>query len=189
MCDFFAVQHELAAILLDLHLRFSMNLVLRYLVISCISTGTWCYAAWPSLAFCFELDATLLDLLLHFNMNFMLRYLVFFRVSTWAWRRAAWSSLAFQQELDATLVDFHFHFNIWYYATWSSFVFNAFSMNLMLHCFNMNLMLLENWKESNSWEMRFFKFCGQIACWAGTWLQASKKSNFRDIFICIRRSA
>ena len=86
-----AFLHELDAPLLDLHLHFCMNLMarcffmnllLRCLIFSCVSTWTWCSAAWFSLAFLHELDAPLLlhelvapllCLQLRFYMNLMPR--------------------------------------------------------------------------------------------------------------------
>ena len=96
--------------LLDLLLHFHMNLMLRCLIFSCISTWTWCSAAWSSLAFLPELDAPLLDLLLHFYLNLMLRCLIFSCISTWTWCSFAWSFLAFLNELDAPLLDLLLHF-------------------------------------------------------------------------------
>ena len=106
------------AALLDFLLHFHMNLMLRCLIFSCISTWTWCSAAWFSLAFLPELDAPLLDFFLHFYMNLMLRCLIFSCISTWTWCSAAWSSLAFLHELDALLLDLLLHFYL----------------NLMLRC-------------------------------------------------------
>ena len=89
-----------------LHWHFHMNLMLPLMIFNCnsttsasdslvgwvwvdnnvivISTWTWCYALWSSLAFPHELDATLYEL----------------------------SSLAFPHELDATLYDLHWHFHM-----------------------------------------------------------------------------
>ena len=72
----FAFLHELDAPLLDLHLLFYMNLMLRCLILTCISTWTWCCAAWSSLAVPHELDAPLFDLHWQFYMNFFLRCLI-----------------------------------------------------------------------------------------------------------------
>ena len=88
-----------------------------------ISTWTWCYALWSSiailhdldatfydlqmafphdldatfydlqLAFPHEPDATLYDLHWHFHMNLMLRSMIFNCNSTWSWCYALWSSI------------------------------------------------------------------------------------------------
>ena len=109
----------LPAPLLDPHLQFYMvNLMLRCLIFTCISTWTWCPAAWSSFAFLHELDAPLLDLHLHFlhevdaplldlhlhvYMNLMLPCLIYMNLmlrcllrcltftcnSTWTWCSAA----------------------------------------------------------------------------------------------------
>ena len=79
-----------------------------------ISTWSWCYALWSSLAFPHDLDATLYDLHWHFHMIWMLRSMIFIGISTWSWRYALWSSLALPHEPDATLHDLHWHFHmIW----------------------------------------------------------------------------
>ena len=100
-----------------------------------ISTWSWCYALWSSLAFPHDLDATLYDLHWHFHMILMLRSMIFncnsthphpivwggvawddnvIGISTWSWCYALWSSLAFPHDLDATLYDLHWHFHmIW----------------------------------------------------------------------------
>ena len=70
--------HELDATLYDLHWHFHMNLMLHSIIFICnsthphpigwdnnvigISTWSWCYALWSSLAFPQDLDATLYDL-------------------------------------------------------------------------------------------------------------------------------
>ena len=92
-----------------------------------ISTWSWCYALWSSLAFPHDLDATLYDLHWHFHMNLMLRSRIFNCNSTWSWCYALWSSiaiphdldatfydlqLAFPHDLDATLYDLHWHFHM-----------------------------------------------------------------------------
>ena len=89
-----------------------------------ISTWSWCYALWSSLAFPHDLDATLYDLHWHFHMILMLRSMIFncnsthphpivwggvgwddnvIGISTWSWCYALWSSLGFPHDLDATL--------------------------------------------------------------------------------------
>ena len=50
--------------------------MLRCLILACISTWTWCCAAWSSLAVPHELDAPLFDLHWQFYMNFFLRCLI-----------------------------------------------------------------------------------------------------------------
>ena len=108
-----AFQLKLDATLLDLLLRFDMNLMLRYLLdLSSDSTFTWRYEFGSSLAFHHELDAALLDLLLRFNMNLILPYLIFSSISTWTWCRATWAPLAIQHELDATLRDLLLRFDM-----------------------------------------------------------------------------
>ena len=92
-----------------------------------ISTWSWCYALWSSLAFPHEPDATLYDLQLQFHMILMLRSMIFncnstwswcyvlwssIGISTWSWCYALWSSLAFPHDLDATLYDLHWHFHM-----------------------------------------------------------------------------
>ena len=102
-----------------------------------ISTWTWCYALWSSLAFPHDLDATLYDLHWHFYMNLILRSMICNCISTWTWCYALWSSIAISthphpivwvgvgwggiiaslacpHELDATLYDllWHFHMNL-----------------------------------------------------------------------------
>ena len=99
-----------------------------------ISTWTWCYALWSSLAFPHDLDATLYDhhwhfhmnlmlrsdLQLQFHMNLMLRSMIFNCNSTHphpiVWGGVGWggiiTSLAFPHELDATLYDLHWHFHM-----------------------------------------------------------------------------
>ena len=76
-----------------------------------ISTWTWCYALWSSLAFPHELDATLYDLHWHFHMILMLRSMIFNCNSTWSWCYALWSSLAFSHEPNATLYDLQLQFH------------------------------------------------------------------------------
>ena len=140
-----AFPHELDAPLVDLLLHFYMNLMLRCLIFSRISTWTWYSAAWSSLACLHELDAPLLDLLLHFYMNLMLRCLIFSYMSTWTWCPAVWSSLAFLPELDAPLRDLllHFYMNPCS-AAWSSRTclheLDAPLFDLLLH-FYLSLML------------------------------------------------
>ena len=101
-----------------------------------ISTWSWCYALWSSLAFPHDLDATLYDLHWHFHMILMLRSMIFNCISTWSWCYALWSSLAFPHEPDATLYDLQLQFHMilmlrsmifigistwsWCYALWSS---------------------------------------------------------------------
>ena len=146
--------------LLDLLLHFYLNLMLRCMIFSYISTWTWCSAAWSSLAFLPELDAPPLDLLLHFYLNLMFRCLIFSCISTWTWCSAAWSALAFLPELDVPLLDLLLHFNLnlmlrclifscistwtWCSAAWSSLTFlpelDAPLLDLLLH-FYLNLML------------------------------------------------
>ena len=85
-----------------------------------ISTWSWCYALWSSLAFPHESDATLYDLELQFHMNLMLRSMIFNCNSTHphpiVWGGVGWggiiTSLAFPHELDATLYDLHWHFHM-----------------------------------------------------------------------------
>ena len=102
-----------------------------------ISTWSWCYALWSSLAIPHDLDATLYDLHWHFHMILMLRSMIFIGNSTWSWCYALWSywhfwswcwifignstwswcyalwsSLAFPHDLDATLYDLHWHFHM-----------------------------------------------------------------------------
>ena len=135
-----------------------------------ISTWTWCYALWSSLAFPHELDATLYDLHWHFHMILMLRSMIFIGVSTWTWCYALWSAIAIPHELDATLYDLQLHFHTsasdslgrggggvgwdknvigistwtWCYALWSSLTFphelDATLYDLHWH-FHMILML------------------------------------------------
>ena len=104
-----------------------------------ISTWSWCYALWSSLAFPHDLDATLYDLHWHFHMILMPRSMIFIGISTWSWCYAPWSSLAFPHDLDATLYDLHWHFHMiwmlrsmifigistwtWCHALWSSLAF------------------------------------------------------------------
>ena len=76
-----------------------------------ISTWTWCYALWSSIAIPHDLDATLYDLHWHFHMNLMLRSMIFNCNSTWSWCYALWSSLAFPHEPDATLYDLQLQFH------------------------------------------------------------------------------
>ena len=92
-----------------------------------ISTWTWYYALWPSIAiphelgatlydlqlqFPHDLDATLYDLHWHFHMNLMLRSMTFNCNSTWSWCYALWSSLAFPHEPDVTLYDLQLQFHM-----------------------------------------------------------------------------
>ena len=98
-----------------------------------ISTWSWCYALWSSLAFPHDLDATLYDLHWQFHMILMLRSMIFnchcahphpivwggvgwddnvIGISTWSWCYALWSSLAFPHDLDATLYDLHWQFHM-----------------------------------------------------------------------------
>ena len=115
-----AIPHDLDATLFDLQLQFHtilmlrsmifnwhfhMILVLRSMIFIGISTWSWCYALWSSLAFPHDLDATLFDLQLQFHTILMLRSMIFIGISTWSWCYALWSSLAFPHELDATLYD------------------------------------------------------------------------------------
>ena len=121
--------------------------MLRCVIFSCVSTWTWCYATWSSLAFYHSLDATrldlllqlafhhevdaaLLDLLLLFNMNRMLRYLSA-ACSSWPWCYAAWH-FAVQHEVDATLFD----------------LLLRFTMNLMLRCVIFPRVLMWTWRYS-----------------------------------------
>ena len=142
-----AFPHDLDATLYDLHWHFHMNLMLRSMIFNCnsthphpiacggvgrdnnvigISTWTWCYALWSSLAFPHDLDATLYDLHWHFHMNLMLRSMICncnftwcwclslwssIGISTWSWCYALWSSLAFPHEPDATLYDLQLQFH------------------------------------------------------------------------------
>ena len=110
-----AIPHDLDATLYDLHWHFHMNLMLRSMIFNYnsthphpiawggvgwdnnvigISTWTWCYALWSSLAFPHDLDATLYDLQLQFHMILMLRSMIFTGISTWTWCYALWSSIA-----------------------------------------------------------------------------------------------
>ena len=104
-----------------------------------ISTWSWCYALWSSLAFPHDPDAMLHDRHWHFHMILMLRSMIFIGISTWSWCYAPWSSLAFPHDPDATLHDLHWHFHMilmlrsiifigistwsWCYAPWSSLAF------------------------------------------------------------------
>ena len=103
-----------------------MILTLRSMIFIGISTWTWCYALWSSiaipheldatlyessLAFPHDLDATLYDLHWHFHMNLMLRSMIFNCNSTWSWCYALWSSLVFPHEPDATLYDLQLQFH------------------------------------------------------------------------------
>ena len=109
-----AIPHDLDATLYDLHWHFHMNLMLRSMIFNCnsthphpiawggvgwdnnvigISTWTWCYALWSSIAIPHELDATLYDLHWPFHMNLMLRSMIFIGISTWTWCYALWSSM------------------------------------------------------------------------------------------------
>ena len=152
-----AIPHEPDATLYDLQLQFHMNLMLRSMIFNCnsthphpivwggvgwdnnvigISTWSWCYALWSSLAFPHDLDATLYDLHWHFHMNLMLRSMIFNCNSTWSWCYALWSSIAIPHDLDATFYDLHWHFHMilmlrsmifigistwtWCYSLWSS---------------------------------------------------------------------
>ena len=93
-----------------------------------ISTWSWCYALWSSLAFPHEPDATLYDLQLQFHMIWCYA-LWSIGISTWTWCYALWSSigistfphldatlydlqLAFPHELDATLYALQLQFHI-----------------------------------------------------------------------------
>ena len=126
-----AIPHDLDATLYGLHWHFHMNLMLRSMIFNCnsthphpiawggwdnnvigISTWSWCYALWSSLAIPHGLDAALYDLHCHFHMNLMLRSMIFIGISTWTWCYALWSSLAFPHEPDATLYDLHWHFHM-----------------------------------------------------------------------------
>ena len=129
---------------LVLHWHFHMILMLRSMIFTGISTWTWFYALWPSIASPHELDATLYDLQLQFHTSASdslgwggvgWDYSVI-GISTWTWCYALWSSLAFPHELDATLYDLHWHFHMililcsmiftgistwtWFYALWSA---------------------------------------------------------------------
>ena len=117
-----AIPHELDATLYDLQLKFHTSASnVRVGVgrggvgwdnnVIGISTWTWCYALWISLAFPHDLDATLYDLHWHFHMNLMLRSMIFNCNSTWSWCYALWSSLAFPHEPDATLYDLQLQFH------------------------------------------------------------------------------
>ena len=77
------------ATLLDLHWYFYMNLMLWYLIFTCTSAWTWCYAIWFSIIFRHELDVMRLYLELgarrvyphgYFYINSMLRYLTCFNL-------------------------------------------------------------------------------------------------------------
>ena len=108
-----------------------MNLVLRSMIFNCnsthphpiawggvgwdnnvigISTWTWCYALWPSIAFPYEPDAALYDFQLQFHMILMLRSVIFTGISTWTWCYALWFSIAIPHALDATLYDLQLAF-------------------------------------------------------------------------------
>ena len=85
-----------------------------------ISTWTWCYALWPSIAIPHEPDATLYDLQLQFHTSAS-DSLGWGGVgwdnnvignSTWTWCYAQWSSIAIPHDLDATLYDLHWHFHM-----------------------------------------------------------------------------
>ena len=95
-----AIPHDLDATLYDLQLQFHMILMLRSMIFNWhfhmilmlrsmifigISTWSWCYALWSSLAFPHEPDATLYDLQLQFHMNLMPRSMIFIGISTWSW--------------------------------------------------------------------------------------------------------
>ena len=105
------------------------NVFLPYLIFTCTSTWTWCYATWPALTWGWAGWAgwggviptqrlpTLLDLHLYFYMNLMLRYLTCFNLGLGGlagvgWGNTnptssypTWSSLVLLHELDATLLD------------------------------------------------------------------------------------
>ena len=126
-----ALPHDLDATLYDLHWQFHMILMLRSMIFNChcthphpivwggvgwggvwwddnvigISTWSWCYALWSSLAIPHDLDATLYDLHWQFHMILMLRSMIFIGNSTWSWCYALWSSLAIPHDLNATLYD------------------------------------------------------------------------------------
>ena len=108
-----------------------------------ISTWSWCYALWSSLAFPHDLDATLYDLQSQFHMILMLRSMIFIGISTWSWCCALWSSIAIPHNLDATLYDLQSQFHMilmlrsmifncnstwsWCYALWSSIGISTWS--------------------------------------------------------------
>ena len=102
--------HEPDATLYDLQLQFHMNLILRSMIFIGISTWSWCYALWSSLAFPHDLDATLYDLHWHFHMILMLRSMIFIGISIWTWCYALWSSIAIPHDLDATFYDLQLAF-------------------------------------------------------------------------------
>ena len=70
----------------DLHLHFFMNLTLRSMIFTWVSTWTWFFALWSSPARLHELT---------------LRSVIFTCMSPWTWRCAPWSSLPFLHEFDA----------------------------------------------------------------------------------------
>ena len=207
-----AFPHEPDATLYDLQLKFHMNLMLRSMIFNCnsthpypivwggvggvgwdnnvigISTWTWCYAVWSSLAFPHDLDATLCDLNWHFHMNLMLRSMIFncnstwswcyvlwssSGISTWSWCYALWSSLTFPHEPDATFYDLQLQFHK--ILMLRSMIFNwHFHMILMLRSmifnwhFHMILMLrsmIFNCNSTWSWCYALWSSIG-ISTWS-----------------------
>ena len=134
-----AFPHDLDATLYDLQLPLHTSASDRLgwggvgwdVSVSDISTWSWFYALWSSLAFPHDLDATLYDLPWHFHMILMLRSMIFIGISTWSWCYALWSSLAFPHDLDATLYDLHWQFHM--ILMLRSMIFNChFHMILIL---------------------------------------------------------
>ena len=152
-----AFPHDLDATLYDLQLQFHASAsdslgwggVWWDNNVIGISTWSWCYALWSSLAFPHDLDATLYDLHWHFHMNLMLRSMIFNCNSTWSWCYALWSSIAIPHDLDSWCYVLWSSIGIstwsWCYALWSSLAFphdlDATLYDLHWH-FHMNLMLL-----------------------------------------------
>ena len=90
--DSLQFNNEVDATLLDLFLQFTVNLMLRCSLFSCVLIWIWCYVAWFSLAVHRERDVTLLDLLFHF---IVWRYATWLSFICFQWIRcyATWSSL------------------------------------------------------------------------------------------------
>ena len=97
-----------------------------------ISTWTWCYALWPSIAIPHELDATLYDLQLQFRTS---------ASDSRGWGGVGWGgiipSFSFPHELDATLYDLHWHFHMILMLRSMIFI-GHFHMNLMLRSMTFN---------------------------------------------------
>ena len=94
-----ACLHELDATLHALPFRFYMNLKLRSMIFTCLSTWTWGCAPWSSLGCLHELAAAVWDL------HLLLHSMLFPCSSAWTWCCALRSLLAFLDERDAPLWD------------------------------------------------------------------------------------